>query len=278
MLGTDLGEPLEIESMEMVVVQLKESLAQKVKEQSENVEVIRNTRAQVISEQERDSADEIASAQAESTPVPLSDILDFPDSYFEEDLVPTPVAEWSTWPEEGEVLDIPLPNAASEVADSSKLVSEQQADKSLDKVLSLAKKGEKGYGFENGILIQCTSDSLGDINLRVVVPKGRRQQILELAHSNLTSGHFGFKKTFARISRHFLWPKMWGEVKAFVRSCAGCQRAARNDNARAPLQPLPCVSEPFEKVAFDLVGPLPKSSSGYRYILTMMCLYTKPSL
>ena len=68
---------------------------------------------------------------------------------------------------------------------------------------------------------------------------------------------------------------MWGEVKAFVRSCAVCQRGARNDNAKAPLQPLPCVSEPFEKVAFDLVGPLPKSSSGYRYILTMMCLYTK---
>ena len=68
---------------------------------------------------------------------------------------------------------------------------------------------------------------------------------------------------------------MWGEVKEFVRSCAGCQRAARNDNSRAPLQPLPCVSEPFEKVAFDLVGPLPHTSSGNRYILTMMCLYTK---
>ena len=274
LLGTDLGEPFEIETMEKVVEQLRESLSVKSSEQSEKVEFIRQTRAQVLSEQERERADE-ASAQAESTPVPLSDILDLPDSYFEEDLVPTPVAEWSTWPEEGEVLDIPLPNAVSEVADSSRLVSEQQADKSLIKVLGLAKKSEKGYGFENGILIQCTSDSLGDINQRVVVPKGRRQQILELAHSNLTSGHFGFKKTFARISRHFLWPKMWGEVKAFVRSCAGCQRGARNDNAKAPLQPLPCVSEPFEKVAFDLVGPLPKSSSGYRYILTMMCLYTK---
>ena len=68
---------------------------------------------------------------------------------------------------------------------------------------------------------------------------------------------------------------MWVDVKAFVRSCAGCQRAARNDNSRAPLQPLPCISEPFEKVAFDLVGPLPRTKSGYRYISTMMCLYTK---
>ena len=28
-------------------------------------------------------------------------------------------------------------------------------------------------------------------------------------------------------------------------------------------------------LAFDLVGPLPKCSSGFRYLLTMMCLYTK---
>ena len=65
------------------------------------------------------------------------------------------------------------------------------------------------------------------------------------------------------------------EVKAFVRSCAGCQRAARNSLARAPLQPLPVVSEPFSKVAFDLVGPLPRTTSGYKYLLTAMCLYTK---
>ena len=68
---------------------------------------------------------------------------------------------------------------------------------------------------------------------------------------------------------------MWGDIKQFVRSCAGCQKAARNSHSRAPLQPLPCVGEPFEKVAFDLVGPLPRSSSGNKYILTMMCLYTK---
>ena len=103
----------------------------------------------------------------------------------------------------------------------------------------------------------------------------RRLGILEMAHSNMLAGHFGVKKTFGRISTKFLWPKMWPEVKAYIRTCAGCQRASRKDSARAPLQPLQCAEEPFQKVAFDLVGPLPKSSSGYRYILTMMCLYTK---
>ena len=126
-----------------------------------------------------------------------------------------------------------------------------------------------------GFLVHSIRDGLGDVVQRIVVPVSRRQQVMELGHSNVVAGHFGFKKTFGRISRNFLWPRMWVEVKAYVRSCSGCQKAARKSNAKAPLQPLPCVAEPFEKVAFDLVGPLPKSTSGYRYILTMMCLYTK---
>ena len=279
LLGQDLGIPLKVEMMGIVMAQLKAAQPEEDEsgEQSE-VEVaapVRGTRAQVISEQNRESADELASAQLECTPVPLSDILDFPDSYFESDPVPTPVAELCTWPEEGSVVDIPLPSLASDGSDRSKLVSEQQADKSLDKLMSLAEKSEKGYGFVDRVLVQEIFDSLGDSNQRVVVPNGMRQHVLELAHSSLVAGHFGFKKTFARISRHFLWPRMWGQVKEFVRSCAGCQRAARNSNAKAPLQPLPCVSEPFEKVAFDLVGPLPRTSSGNKYILTMMCLFTK---
>ena len=142
-------------------------------------------------------------------------------------------------------------------------------------MLELAHRSEKGYAFDHGILVHTTIDSLGDSCQRVVVPSGRRNNVLELAHSNPVAGHFGYKRTYARISLHFIWPRVWLDVKSFVKSCGGCQRAARNTNAKAPLQPLPCVSEPFEKVAFDLVGPLPRTCSGFKYILTMMCLFTK---
>ena len=127
----------------------------------------------------------------------------------------------------------------------------------------------------DNLLVQSTEDGLGDCKQRVVVPMGRRAQVLKLAHSSLHAGHFGVKKTFARLNLYFLWPRMWGDVKQYVRSCAGCQRASRNTNSCAPLQPLPCVGEPFEKVAFDLVGPLSRTVSGNRYLLTMMCLFTK---
>ena len=236
LLGSDLSNSLKVEMMGMVMDKLKSvQPVDSGKGQQSEITPVRNTRSQVKREILEEKEDALASAQADNDPLPLSEILDFPDSYFEEDPVPTPVSELSTWPEGEEVCDIPLPNMGRNVSDVSKLVKEQQADVSLQKLLVLGKNSEKGYEFVEGILVQNSEDSLGDIQQRVVVPVGRRQQILGLAHSNLGSGHFGFKKTFAKISRHFLWPRMWGQVKDFVRSCAGCQRAARNDNSRAPL-------------------------------------------
>ena len=36
--------------------------------------------------------------------------------------------------------------------------------------------------------------------------------------------------------------------------------------------PLPVIDKPFERVAMDIVGPLPRSRAGHRYIL-VMCDY-----
>ena len=41
---------------------------------------------------------------------------------------------------------------------------------------------------------------------------------------------------------------------------------------RAPLIPLPIIDEPFRRIAMDIVGPLPKSRAGHRYIL-VICDY-----
>ena len=276
LLGSDLPKPLVKEMMKMVFQQIEEE--DPVVSRSDELSIVdsesvRATRAQTRKQLEEEEADDLASAQAECEPVPLSDMLDLPDAYFDEECEATPVEESATLPGLG-CIDIPLPHLDSDSGTAS-LVAEQQADASLERLIGLAQKREKGYAFEHGVLFHYTSDGLGDPVQRLVVPLGRRQQVLELGHSNLLAGHFGVKKTYAKIARNFLWPKMWVQVKAFVRSCAGCQRAARNSGARAPLQPLPVVTEPFSKVAFDLVGPLPRTSSGYKYLLMAMCLYTK---
>ena len=35
------------------------------------------------------------------------------------------------------------------------------------------------------------------------------------------------------------------------------------------------ITEPFEQVAFDIVGPFPKAKGGYRHVLTSICMGSK---
>lgn len=39
----------------------------------------------------------------------------------------------------------------------------------------------------------------------------------------------------------------------------------------APLQPIPAIGEPFDCVLVDCAGSLPRTKSGYQYLLTIMC-------
>ena len=136
LLGADLCVPLRLELMSRVMVQLKEE-ADGEQDEAEEVAPVRITRAQAKIVQEKEKADEQASAQSDCTPIALAEIFDFPDSYFEGDPVVTPVDELSSLPEEGGS-EIPLPDLVCDVSDSGKLVKEQQADVSLEQVLSLA--------------------------------------------------------------------------------------------------------------------------------------------
>ena len=45
--------------------------------------------------------------------------------------------------------------------------------------------------------------------------------------------------------------------------------------SKAPLIPLPVITVPFSRLAFDVVGPLPRTQSSYKYILTCMCYASK---
>lgn len=60
-----------------------------------------------------------------------------------------------------------------------------------------------------------------------------------------------------------------------VRKCKQCQK--RNPPEPQPNAPLGTISAtyPFEKVSWDIMGPLPTSKSGNNYILVVTDLFTK---
>ena len=107
---------------------------------------------------------------------------------------------------------------------------------------------------------------------QIVVPTKYRLDVLGRAHENVFSGHFGISKTLKRIQRKFCWPGIKKDVVAYCRSCHSCQLVGKSNQVvpKAPLHPIPSVGEPFEQIIIDVVGPLPKSSSGCEYLLTIM--------
>ncbi len=48
----------------------------------------------------------------------------------------------------------------------------------------------------------------------------------------------------------------------------------KSGNGKVAMIERPVVSEPFQTVAVDLVGPLPKEKRGVQYILMYVCMAT----
>ncbi|GFU62638.1 retrovirus-related Pol polyprotein from transposon 412 [Trichonephila clavipes] len=63
-----------------------------------------------------------------------------------------------------------------------------------------------------------------------------------------TSDHLGVTKMKSRIARYFYWPQCYKEIEEFVKICDPCQR---------------------------VVGPLPTTPTGNKYLLTVMCMSSK---
>ena len=107
---------------------------------------------------------------------------------------------------------------------------------------------------------------------QLVLPKACRKAVLDLGHEIPLAGHLGVEKTRQRILRRFYWPTVFKNIEEFCRCCEECQKSMRRKVPPAPLILLPIISEPFKKIAMDIVGPLPRSRSGNCYVL-VICDY-----
>ncbi|XP_075775938.1 uncharacterized protein LOC142826874 [Pelodiscus sinensis] len=110
---------------------------------------------------------------------------------------------------------------------------------------------------------------------QLLVPKAYRWRVMEMAHDNPWAGHLGIEKTQQRVIQRFYWPGVYQDVKNFCRSCPQCQRTAEARVPRAALVPMPLVSEPFERIGLDLVGPLERTRRGHQYILVVVDYATR---
>lgn len=111
---------------------------------------------------------------------------------------------------------------------------------------------------------------------KTVVPKSHRHDLIKAHHDIPTAGHFGVHKTYYRLLRKYYWPKMRADIARYVKTCRIC--LAHKPEQKAPaglMSSRPDIKKPWELVSVDLVGPLPRSSSGYIHILSVQDYFSK---
>lgn len=119
--------------------------------------------------------------------------------------------------------------------------------------------------------------SSSDESWLVVVPKDYRSSIIKANHDPPSCGHLGVFKTFSRISKRFYWPGMRQDVAKYIKRCQTClqTKPLQQQPAGKMLSSQPATSRPWQVISVDLVGPLPRSKSGYHYVFSVCDVFSK---
>ena len=127
---------------------------------------------------------------------------------------------------------------------------------------------------ENEILYRKWEDQKGTI-LQAIVPLSERRKVLSYCHDHQTAGHLGIKKTLSKVRQSYYWPGLQRDVRQYVADCEKCQKS--KDPLKTPRAPMQIVgaSRPMERIATDILGELPVTDKGNRYILVVSDYYTK---
>ena len=180
-----------------------------------------------------------------------------------------------------------IPSKTLEHVSTLNLIKEQQLDPSLRECFNQCTRGDKQIGgqsfhLQNGVLVRKWSPkdrkiSDQEAETQIVLPAIFRKKIMTLGHDIPLSGHMGTKASIDRIRRNFFWPNMKRDIVLWVRGCRTCQVSGKPGTSirKAPLKPLPIVHVPFSRIQIDCVGPLPRTSGGHEYLLTIICLCSR---
>ncbi|XP_069972952.1 uncharacterized protein [Penaeus vannamei] len=171
---------------------------------------------------------------------------------------------------------------------NSFLKDEPQNCQSLESIRDKVESGENvkvksitvKYELVNDLIYRVCLKSKHDYEIgskHLVIPEKYRIHILNLAHDSLTAGHFSRRKTSYKVFSKFFWPGAGAQIKRYCRSCPTCQKfSSKGSVKRVPMKNLLIISEPFSRVAIDLVGPFtPASERGNKYVLTLIDYATR---
>eukprot|EP00042_Codosiga_hollandica_P025425 m.113500 g.113500 ORF g.113500 m.113500 type:complete len:1292 (+) comp51865_c0_seq4:40-3915(+) len=109
--------------------------------------------------------------------------------------------------------------------------------------------------------------------MQLVAPVALRQELIRLAHDDVTAGHQGVERTLGRLMAQVWWPGVRADVENWIAACGKCQAGKRGTTVEAPLGTV-VASRPNEIVAMDVLQ-LPPADSGVQYVLVIADYFSR---
>ena len=183
---------------------------------------------------------------------------------------------------------VSLVDAQKEDPDLSCIINWMETEPSMPKwrAVSAASPLVKAYLAEwgaiqlvDGMLHRRWEDTNGrQHRILSVLPNVLQDDAMQQLHDNPTSGNFGYKKTLLRVGEKFYWVGCCQAIDNWCQRCNVCaSRKGPHKLKHGPAQ-MYLSGAPMERVAIDILGPLPETEQGNRYLLVAMDYFTRNGL
>lgn len=128
------------------------------------------------------------------------------------------------------------------------------------------------YQLINGILYYKNYNN----RLRLVIPQTLVADLIKAYHDSPYAIHSGATRTYKKLARKYYWSFMKKDVQKYVNSCLACATRKPSNQPKVGSMIPHEITEPFEKVYMDFLGPLPSSYPGqFQYIMVLVDQATK---
>ena len=103
---------------------------------------------------------------------------------------------------------------------------------------------------------------------QLILPYSLHDEVLKDLHEGAVGGHLGEGKMLGKLKERFYWPGCSEAVGEWCKGCIRCStRKSSAPKRRANLQTLRAGGYPMQIVCVDIMGPLPETGKGSKYVL-----------
>jgi hypothetical protein len=109
----------------------------------------------------------------------------------------------------------------------------------------------------------------------IVIPKELVETVLKCYHELPFTAHQGIARTIAAIKRKYWWESLNKDVRDYINACEACAKRKTGNRIVAPPGDSLEANEFLDVISLDVVGPLPVTEKGNKYLLTFVDHFTR---